>query len=135
MSANAWFSIVLGVICLGIGIFKGLFGMLDASKKEKQCTEKVTATISELKIKVIRKKAYNVPVYSYTVGDKEYHVKSTPELPNEHKIGQTEHILIDPAKPERMIPGKGGATNSAPIFYLWTLAGVVLLVYGLIVAL
>lgn len=132
MSANAWFAIVLGVACLGIGIFKGLLGMLDASTREKKCTGKVTATITELKVKMIRKKMYYVPTYEYEVNGTKYSKKTTPEPPNEHKIGQTEHILYDPEKPTRMIPAKGAPSNSKPVFYLFTIIGVVCLIYGII---
>lgn len=132
MSASAWFAIVIGAVSLCIGIFKGLWGMLDAKTKEKKCTHKATATITELKVKMIRKKMYYVPTYEYEIGGVKYARKTSPELPNEHKIGQTEHILVDPDKPSRMLPAKGAPSNSASVFYIFTIVGVVCLAYGVI---
>ncbi len=132
MSANAWMALVIGVVCIVLAVVKGLVGLIDASTKEKKCTEKVTATITELKIVIIRKKPYDQPTYEYEVNGVKCHKRLPAEPQKTHKIGQQEHILIDPAKPSRMIPARGVGGNSMAMLVIFGAIGLVALVYGVV---
>ena len=132
MSASAWMALVIGVVCIVIAIVKGLLGLIDASTREKKCTEKIVATISELKIVIIRKKPYDQPTYEYEVNGVKYHKKLPAEPQKTHKIGQQEHILVDPAKPTRMIPARGVGSNSLAMLVIFGLIGIVATVYGVV---
>lgn len=132
MNAQVILALVVMVVCFGIAIFKGLLVMLRNSSREKKCTAKTNATVSELKMVVQRKKTFNRPTFCYEVDGVKYEKKGGLEYPGTHKIGQTEHILYDPEKPQHFIPARGMPSNSAAVLVGFGLAGVAALVYGII---
>ena len=132
MNASVVLAAVLTVVCFALAAIRGLIPMLRNASREKKCVAKTVATVSELKIVVSRKKTYNRPTFVYEVDGKRYEKKGGLEFPGAHKVGQTEHILYDPEKPQDFIPARGVPSNSAAMLVGFGLAGVASLVYGLI---